>query len=563
VAPLAIGYVRVSSEQQAGEKQTSLRDQRTAISELATRLGVELVEWFEDAGFSGATVAKRPALRELIAYCEGTPQKAAAPGYVLVLNDSRFGRFSDPDEAVALRFQLKAQGWIVRFCEADDVADPSIRHIMRAVGGAEASKYRSNLRANSTRGRHGTVRQGFWASREPFGYRRKVVYPEGQARVLDKGVPKAKGEKIKLVPGPDAEVALVREIFDRYVLQGQSMRAIAQWLNTEPAARVGRQRWAVSTLRNLLENQAYLGHIPARRRTSERMEQGDYSRQAPEYVIAHCHPALIEEGIYARAQEILAGIPARGHVHDYRVRGLVTCPDCGEPFVGGGLGNRLAGTGERTRFYIDRGGRDGRCTPPAACVSSHLLEGAVISGLAEHLTEQLHPEVIASAMAARATTVPKRRQDLTKQRTDLTRRLERLLDAIEAGTVLADEASARLTALRADIAAIDRLPAPEQELQRARTTLTQLLTVATDFARIAQAATGAELRTMLHPWVERMTFHRATRELTMMLRPLSSVLVPTPLRAGGRRNQTPKLVTKVITVSPAGSVTYAMQRRGA
>lgn len=63
MAPTAIGYVRVSSEQQAGEKQTSLTDQRDAITALAGRLGVQLVEVFEDAGFSGATIAKRPALR--------------------------------------------------------------------------------------------------------------------------------------------------------------------------------------------------------------------------------------------------------------------------------------------------------------------------------------------------------------------------------------------------------------------------------------------------------------------------------------------------------------------
>lgn len=563
---LAIGYVRVSSEQQAGEKQTSLADQRAAITALAGRLGVVVAEWFEDAGFSGATVAKRPALLALLAHCEACPQPRTAPGYVLVLNDSRFGRFTDPDEAAALRFRLKAHGWIVRFCEADDVQDPSMRHVMRAIGGAQASEYRRNLRANSIRGVQGTIRQGYWANREPFGYRRAVVFPAAQARVLKRGVPKAKGEKIKLVPGPESEVAIVREIFDRYVLQGQSMRAIVRWLNTVPEACLGRQPWAGPTLRGVLENAAYVGDIAARRRTAERMEAGQYGRTAPEFVVPDAHPALISRELFARAQAILAGIPARGDVHDYRVRGLVHCAECGEPFVGGGIGgNHRKGEPARIRFYVDKGAREKRCpSPTITSVAAHRLEEAVITGLAEHLTEQLHPEQIAQAMQKRLGAGARaKRPDVAKQRADLTRRRDRLVAAIAAGTMLPEEAADLLTKIRADLAALERVPSPEVERQQATATLQQLQAAAQNFPAIARAATGAELRTLLYPWVERMTFTRHTRELTMQLRPLSSVLVPQPLRAGGSRKQDRKLITKRLVVSPASAVTAARREASA
>lgn len=562
MAPLAIGYVRVSSEQQAGEKQTSLADQRAEVTALAQRLGVHLVQWFEDAGFSGASVAKRPALRELIAYCGANPQPAGAPGHVLVLNDSRFGRFDDPDEAAHLRFALKGHGWLVRFAEADDIADPSLRHIMRAVGGAQASEYRRNLRANTTRGRIGTTRQGYWASREPFGYRRAVVYPPAQARVLDKGVPKARGEKIKLVAGPADEVEIVREIFARYVLQGESMRAVCRWLNATPAARVGRQPWAVSTLRALLENRTYLGEIAARRRTAVRMQQGDYARSAPEYVVPDAHPALIERGIYERAQELLGGMPARGHAHDYRVRGLVLCPDCGEPFVGGGLGgNHLRP--ERRRFYIDRGARDGKCPPPAGTVSAHLLEEAVINALGRHLAAQLTPDVIRQAIEARVAQAPARQRHEAKTRRDLEQRRARLLAAVETGTVPLEEVSQRLAELREHLAQLERATTTVPDDQQLRQRVAQLVATAQDWATIAAAASGPELRTLLHPWVERLTFDRHTRALSLTLRTLAAVLVPHVSRAKGGRKQTASTVTVTTVIGSASSITAAQRRRPA
>lgn len=563
MSAIAIGYVRVSSEQQAGEKQTSLQDQRTAILSLAERLGVTVTAWFEDAGYSGATVAKRPALCELIAHCARCPQKAATPGLVLVLNDSRFGRFDDPDEAAHLRFRLKGHGWIVRFAEADEIADPSLRHIMRAVGGAQASEYRRNLRANSTRGRIGTTRQGYWASREPFGYRRAVVYPPAQARVLDKHVPKARGEKIKLVPGPAEEVALVRTIFERYVLQGHSMRAICRWLNTVPLARDGRRPWAVSTLRGLLENRAYLGAIAARRRTAARMEHGDFGRGIPEYVIEHTHEPLITPDLFARAQELLQQIPARGHVHDYRVRGLVHCADCGEPFVGGGLGGDARGGAKaRVRFYIDRGAREGQCPPPATSVSAHLLEAAIIEHAAAHIEAQLHPEVIERAITQRAEAVaaPNKQKDLTKRRAEALRRRERLMVAVEAGDLTMDEVRERLATIREELAQMERESAAVEAEGTVRTTIDRLCGTAKDFRTIAGHATGPELRTLLHPWIERMTFDRRTRALTMTMRTLLAVLLPPLLRAGNGRKQTRGTVTTTVVVSPASAVTWAARR---
>jgi DNA invertase Pin-like site-specific DNA recombinase len=542
---LAIGYVRVSSEQQAGEFQTSLADQRAAIVALADRLRVTLGTVFEDAGLSGATVAKRPGFRALLDYCAQHPQRPDAPGHVLVLNDSRFGRFDDPDEAPSLRFHLKAHGWIVRFAEGDEIEDRSIRHIMRAVGGAEASKYRANLRANSTRGRIGTTRQGFWATRAPFAYRRAVVYPTAQARVLDHGVPKARGEKIKLVPGPEDEVAMVREVFARYASGAYSMRALCRWMNAQPAARQGRQPWHVATLRNLLENHAYIGAIPARRRTAVRMERGDYRRHTPEYVVWDAHAPLVDRDIFDQVQQQLRQTPVRGDVADYRVRGLVTCATCGSVLMGGGLGSRLA-AGGRSRFYVCQLGRERACPPRAACVTTHLLESAVIRAVGAHVLAEVSPAAIQQAFAARVQARDVRpARDLRKVRTGAETRRQRLVGAIESGALSAAEAKPRLDAIRAELEALDAAPAAETSVASTRAQLDRLVALGRDLVARCAMATGPELRALLRPWVDHMVFDKAARTLTLRLRTMAGVLTVADERDIVSHQQTVLVCVKV------------------
>jgi DNA invertase Pin-like site-specific DNA recombinase len=115
----AIGYVRVSTEDQARDGKSSLEDQRLAITALARKLGhtLEPANVFADPGVSGQSAEGRPGFMALIAYCQMHPRPSKAPGAVLVLNDSRFGRFRDPEEATHWRFHLKRLGWHVRFAE--------------------------------------------------------------------------------------------------------------------------------------------------------------------------------------------------------------------------------------------------------------------------------------------------------------------------------------------------------------------------------------------------------------------------------------------------------------
>lgn len=232
-----IGYCRVSTEQQAGEQQTSLTDQARAIDALAVKLGASVGRWYRDER-SGATVEQRPELSRLLADCAASPRKPSRPGLVLVLNDSRWGRFPDAEESAYWRTHLRRLGWLVRFVEHDDTQDPAVRTVMRAIVASQATQKRADVVANARRGSRGTASLGFWATRSPYGYHRTVVYPPGRTRTLKAHERKAIDEKVVLTPAPE-EAAIVRTMFMRYATGTDTLASLVEWLQLD----VPQRKW--------------------------------------------------------------------------------------------------------------------------------------------------------------------------------------------------------------------------------------------------------------------------------------------------------------------------------
>jgi DNA invertase Pin-like site-specific DNA recombinase len=245
------GYVRVSTDRQAGEALSSPADQRAAIIARAAKLGVVVGRWYQDEA-SGGNAEKRPALLSLIADCEATPRPASRPGYVIALNDSRWGRFPDPEESAYWRTHLRKRcGWLVWFAENDEIADPKLRTVMRAIVATQATQKRDDVRANAKRGSRGTAALGYWATRAPYGYRRRVVYPPGRERTLNAGTRKAIDEKVALVPDP-TEAAIVRELFMRYATGTDTLASLVDWLVLDVPGR----KWTRAAVRFTLTNPA-------------------------------------------------------------------------------------------------------------------------------------------------------------------------------------------------------------------------------------------------------------------------------------------------------------------
>src|SRR5438128_58920 len=101
-APAAVGYVRVSTDEQA-TSGLGLAAQRTAIRSECHRRGIPLFRILEDRGVSAKNLG-RPALQEALALLEG--------GDANVLVVSKLDRLTrSVHDATGLLLQAERQGW--------------------------------------------------------------------------------------------------------------------------------------------------------------------------------------------------------------------------------------------------------------------------------------------------------------------------------------------------------------------------------------------------------------------------------------------------------------------
>lgn len=518
----AVAYLRVSTERQASEERTSLADQEAATHALAARLGVHVGRIFKDAGASGATVQGRPAFRELLAWCEENRRPARAPGHVLVLNDSRLGRFEDPEEAAYWRHHLARLGWIVRFAEGDEVQG-DFRTVVRAIGSVQASEYRRTLIANTRRGKAGGARLGFWVSgRAPFGYRRRVVYPAGVERVLEQGQAKAPNEKVRLLPHAE-EAETVRWIFEAYATGEHSLGSLADELHRRAPGR----RWGRTVLNHLLRNDVYRGAVVGGRR-----------RNAPSdlYACEGAHPALVTPELWQAVQTRLSTNAGRGPGvrSTYLLGGLLRCTVCGFPYHGGGHGGKPRAAGdEAPRYYRDSGAAalGGPCPGKIGAVARQLIDGAVLELMAKTLAAPAVRRRIERAIDAAIEAAPARvgqeETTLLAARARAEHRIGRLTDAVADGTLLAAEAAPKLAEARQALAdaeaALQALRFAKGRARGLDAERERILQTVTDFPALAARAEPGRLRRLIEPWLQRATFDKETRVLTLGILPLPAL----------------------------------------
>lgn len=540
----ALGYIRVSTEDQAREERTSLAQQRAALVTLAAVLEATLGQVFEDAGASGGYADTRPGFLALLAYCRAHPRPATDRGLVLVLNDSRWGRFPDPEEATYWRFALKRAGWLVRFVEGDETQDPMVRTLVRGIHSSQSAAYREAIQANARRGARGTAAQGYWGNEAPIGYRRAVVTPAHEIlRVLDRGQRKASTERVRLTPGPDEEVALIRWLFARYATGTVSCYSLAK----EAAARWPAKRWSNVVLRHLLKNPAYVGDVVWMRRPHDpELRRQVAERDPAQWVITRdAHPALVSRDLFARVAALLPRNQRRVRITagGYPLSGLLRCAHCGDHYIGAGGPKGPPEDPDRFRFYRHASASNSNRhpdTPLPECpdlrtiLSRRLVEPAVATAIGEALRQPAGQLAIRRAVDAalgslsgRAAAQASRAR--AKERARKEAEIRRLVDLAAAGVFTNIEISKFVNQARA------RLEALAAEEQRATFAAKRSAGMAAERDRIVARAlryreeweqcTAAERRAFMEPWIQSATVDRVAGELLLTLNPLPSSLV--------------------------------------
>jgi len=205
----AVGYVRVSTENQNGADSFGLETQRDTIIKYSTANDLELVQIYEDPAFSGSLPPlERPGLHALL-----EALKAGEIQQVVVTRLDRLAR--DTMLSLWLLKEIKKLGAeLVSIAEPGRWEDPTQKLLLTMVA-AFAEFEKSLIASRLSSGRKTKARQGGYAGgKAPIGYKAERG---GKALTLD-----------------EEKASTVRRVFElRDTKPDASLKKIADMLNAE------------------------------------------------------------------------------------------------------------------------------------------------------------------------------------------------------------------------------------------------------------------------------------------------------------------------------------------
>lgn len=249
----AVGYIRVSTENQA-EEGLSLEIQREEIIKYCVDNRYELIQIYEDAGISGATL-DRPALLSLLGNA-----KTEEFNLVIIYRMDRLARDLFGQLFIEKKLEVAGVG-LYSITEPDlNKSDPSTK-LFRQIKGAFAEYEKDLIRLRLTAGRLRKYRDGGYAGGSPaLGY-----------------TPKREGRSHSKLEINKEEAKVVRYI-KRLRKRGLSLREIAKKLTEEDYKTKRGGEWRPATVRYILLNPIYRGKIRYGETVSEGIQSQIRSR---------------------------------------------------------------------------------------------------------------------------------------------------------------------------------------------------------------------------------------------------------------------------------------------
>ena len=252
----AAEYVRMSTEHQ----QYSTENQTAVHRRYADAHKMDIVRTYADDGKSGLNIEGRDALQQLITDVESGSANFEA---ILVYDVSRWGRFQDTDQSAYYEYLCKRANIDVHYCAEPFVNDGSPNStLLKAMKRSMAAEYSRELSVKVFAGQCRLIELGFRQGGPPgYGLRRLLIDQQRNPKGLLKRRERKsiQTDRVILVPGPREEIAVVQEIYRRFVVLRQSEDEIAEILN----ARGVRTDWdrpcTRAFIRQILTNPKYVG----------------------------------------------------------------------------------------------------------------------------------------------------------------------------------------------------------------------------------------------------------------------------------------------------------------
>lgn len=298
----AAQYVRMSNEHQC----YSTENQLDAIAQYARHHGMVIVRTFADEGKSGLSLDRRAGLLSLLSMVQSGFADFEA---ILVYDVSRWGRFQDADESGYWEFVCKRAGVVIHYCAELFINDGSLSSaILKNLKRAMAAEYSRELSVKVFAGQCRLIELGFrQGGQVGFGLRRLLVDQERRPKgiLLHGQIKSIQSDRVVIVPGPEEEQEVVREVFHSFVDEGKSQLGIAKGLNARGIPNGKSRPWNYGHVHDILVNPKYIGTNVFNRKS---IKLNRPAVQNPEELWIRKEGAfqpIVSEDLFLRAAKIL------------------------------------------------------------------------------------------------------------------------------------------------------------------------------------------------------------------------------------------------------------------
>jgi site-specific DNA recombinase len=360
----AVGYFRVSTTKQAGERHSSLETQNGHFQDYCRYNNLRQVATYTDI-----VTGKRDDRKEYHCMLRFVLEDGADVVVVQFLD--RFGR--NPREILRRYWELEENG--VKVVATDEeISEELILLVKAGMAGAESRRTSERVRANMSR----SVAKGIHAARPPYGLR--------PIREINQGTMTVRWE-IDSEEGP-----IVKEMVRMAIEENLGYKSIGDRLTEKGYRARGSRPFAAYTIQQILKNPAIMGTLVYGRKP----RKGNPVVQ--ETVVPEFFPPIITEDVWQRLQDRLniRRETPRGQAHAsvYILSGIARCGHCGGP-MSGKVGATYNGKRYRN-YYCSRAMHSRELCSFYNGHSTAKLEKAIL----EYLGQFSDPQLVAQYLTA-------------------------------------------------------------------------------------------------------------------------------------------------------------------
>lgn len=320
----AVGYIRVSTEEQANEG-FSLDNQINDIKRHCAFKEFELLDIFRDDGKSGASILKRDGLISMMRYIYENKVD-----YLIIYKLSRLSRSFDDLHDISKKLKENETTLI----SIEDNIDTStvMGGFFLIFAGIFAEMERENIITQVRGGMSQKAREGEWnGGTAPLGYdlvEKKLVINEEESQTI-------------------------KFIYTEY-LKGKGYKAIAAQLNDSGVKTKTGGTFSGNSVKDILRNPTFCGKIRWGYRKDWGKRYGDEGKRKRVYneepiIVEGKHIPIIDEETFNKVQDLIDNNP-RHHMKRFNgnhlLSGLLRCPDCGY-----GMSIQTSKRGKKTYEY--------------------------------------------------------------------------------------------------------------------------------------------------------------------------------------------------------------------